>query len=152
MDSLSLKETELVCKNFLIEKVPLASFVFMVISHENNINNELIPVNCKRFTPFNGYCLSYNKKIFPITPHVYDSVKDNYVFKGVDYLFLGTMPFSLKLTVKGYSSNWNQFIPFPEEIFSNYLSSDKRKTWEKYKDDYSSPEFFFEYVQFLSAD
>lgn len=111
-------------ESFQIFRVNEQTLVFAVaIDKENQAANILSAIRCSGAIPFGGY--------------VHDNSRDAYLVSCVEYLQIGSLPFTFLVTMANMGE-WKMKVPIPEKVLARSFSPQQKKgleTWsEKFKD------------------
>lgn len=77
-----------------------------------------------------------------ISNHLYDSESDTAYVEGTQFLNLGSVPFSIMLTVKN-NPNWKKWLPLSESVIKEFLSEEKKEVLKRFKLKNKGHTFFY---------
>ena len=96
--------------------------------------------NQSMFIPCEGTALTHD---------VYDSVRDGFVFYGVEYYTIGNIPVSYRLEFE--DCEWQIEIPLPMSVVRRYMSDEEKRNFSLWKSKFDKEEFRFMSLQMLDS-
>jgi hypothetical protein len=137
----SNQEKELVeeikdCLDFEVKEDKTIVYALVV---DNEKGNSQVVIPCQ-----NGYSLSGYAK-------VKDTIQDCYLMEGVEHVSLGTIGFSVCISLQK-TSGWSVPIPIPDRIVEKFITPYHRRIVKELKSKYSKPRFTIHYVQMLECN
>lgn len=111
-----------------------ASFIFVLAVHEETKKNNITKISCTKGLPLGG--------------HVYDTSKDCYLVRCVDYLPLGRIKVSFGLEVPG-TGGWGMRVPMPPSLVEEFLNGQQKRDFAKFKETFKN-NFNFEFLQMVN--
>ena len=111
------------------------TLVVAVAISQDQSKNIITRINCRHGVPISGYA--------------YDPNLDSLYLECRDFMILGLVPLSMKLTVKGVQF-WSQHVPLSESLIRKVLSLQQKRDYLKFKADYADHEIQF--VQMLNPN
>lgn len=113
------------------------TMICAIIVDKQEGNNRAVAIRCYGGVAFGGY--------------VRDCSGDAYLIEGIDYVHLGTIPFSLRVEIPK-AGNWSVHIPIPEKVLMSSFAPSQLKAISDLKDKYPEDKFDINYLQMLLAN
>jgi hypothetical protein len=99
-------------------------------------NNSPRHIHCTDGIGFSGY--------------VKDVPKDAYIVECVDFVSLGMIPVSLRVSLTG-AAGWNMQMPMPEAVVEKFLARYYRGLLGRYREMFPGPRYELHYIQMLNC-
>ena len=115
-----------------ISSVP--TYIILVAVSRDGSGNFVNKLNCKNGIPIGGY--------------IYDAQNDCYFYECADFLHLGTIPISLRLTLDG-DLGWDTAMPVPPKSVVKMLNPSQRKSYTNFKRHFKASEYIVSFVQMI---
>lgn len=113
------------------------TIISAVIIDKQEGNNRAVAIRCYGGVAFGGY--------------VRDCSGDAYLIEGIDYIHLGTIPFSLRVEIPK-AGNWGVHIPIPEKVLMSSFAPTQLKAISNLRERYPEDKFNINYLQMLLAN
>lgn len=110
------------------------TYLIAVAVSKDGSKNFVNKLNCRNGIPINGY--------------IYDAQSDCYFYECADFLHLGTVPVSLRLTLEG-DLGWDTAMPIPPKSVLKLLNPSQRKAFSGFKRHFKSSEYDVSFVQMI---
>lgn len=81
----------------------------------------------------------------PLSPEVYDVVRDVYCVAGIAYFEVGLIPVNYVVSMKGITC-WSMPVPLPPSIVRKHMTEDQKERFDVWKSEYGDYE-----IRFLQA-
>lgn len=130
---------KLVKDNVTIEASIYRTMIFLVIKDTVDSNNQPIAIPCSNGYGTSGYA------------NVRDINEDCYLLDGVEKCSLGSIPFSVKLSVPN-SGGWKVDLPMPDKMVERYIAPFFRRQLKDYRQRYPKPRYEWHYFQILGCN
>ncbi len=114
-----------------------STMISAIIVDKQEGNNKAVAIRCYGGVAFGGY--------------VRDCSGDAYLIEGIDYVNLGTIPFSLRVEIPK-AGNWGVHIPIPEKVLMSSFAPSQLKAISDLKERYPEDKFDINYLQMLLAN
>lgn len=137
LSDLESKLAKRVAKGLKIRADRCPTLVFAVAVAHDPDKNFVNRLNCKRGLPLAGY--------------IYDTQSDTYCYDCADFVFLGTVPISFRLSVEG-DPDFDLAISMPEKVLRSFLSEGQRKIVARFKKHFVSSQYRVAFVQLLEPN
>ena len=108
----------------------------VAIAHDHD-KNFVKRINCKNGVPISGY--------------IYDTQSDSYFYECADFLPLGTVPISFRLSVDG-DPDFDMVVPIPEKLLKTFFSDGQKKIVASFRKHFSSKDYRVAFVQQLEPN
>ncbi len=110
--------------------------IIMIVVDKEEANNFSKNIHCGEGICFAGY--------------VHDLTSDSYVVDCVDFVSLGIVSASFKISMPN-SGGWKMQIPLPEKLVESLIAPHYQTVVKAMKHKYSDPRYCFQYIQMISC-
>jgi hypothetical protein len=113
------------------------TIVSAVVVDKDETKNKTVAIRCFGGSAFGGY--------------VRDCSGDAYLIEGIDYVGLGTIPFSFRLEVPN-AGNWSVNIPISEKVLMSSFAPSQLKAISDLRERYPEDKYNINFLQMLLAN
>ena len=128
------KDLKEIKSNLTITPTTDLTFVVVLAINKDYNKNTLMKIGCQHGNPIGGY--------------VYDSVSDSFSVRCVDYLVLGLVEASFKLSMES-AEGWNIYVPFPESVLKRHLTNEQTLALKRFKETHQ--DHVYKFIQIISS-
>ena len=123
--------------SFVFELSQERTGLILVVANRNESYNKITKISCYQGCVLGGYA--------------YDTQSDCYVISCVDYVYLGDIPFSLRMFVEEDSS-WSCRVPVPSSKIKKYLSNSQKRDVKTFFSKFNNEDYLFYYIQVINPN
>jgi hypothetical protein len=113
-----------------------STFLILVATHVDPTRNSINKINCKQGVPIRGY--------------VYDAKADAYFYDCYDYIQVGNIPVSMRLSMR--HTGWATKIPLAEDVILQFLNERQLRDVNHFKSLFSPDEYSLEFLQLIGVE